>query len=240
MGNVFRSRQPRRSGWLPWCIFVLAAWIAGFSLEDARAATPDTLVVPIGRKAKVDGWIRPGEWADADTLEMEAGPDWMVRVLLKHDGEALYAAFLNLAHGRDERYPEVFLDMVANGGEAWDENDWWFHVSYADCMGHGFYREYHHNCYPDGEGWYASNYPLRSDCAIEMRVSFGLVGFAMSGSGTSPPFGLALAVADYDQIYALGKTRGEIRYFWPPSASKSPGSWITARLAPTPPGSASR
>lgn len=220
-------------------MFVLAAWIAGFSLEDARAAPPDTLVVPIGRKAKVDGWIRPGEWADADTLEIEAGPDWMVRVLVKHDGEALYAAFLNLAHGRDERFPEVLLDMAANGGEAWDENDWCFHVSYHACSGRGFYWAYRNNCYPDGEGWHASKYPLRSDRAIEMRVSFGLVGFATRGSGTFPPFGLALAVADSDQMFGFDKPH-ESRYFWPPSASRSPGSWIPARLAPIPPGSASR
>ena len=214
----------------------LAVWMS-LSLGDAGAATParaDTLIVPAGKRARVDGVARPGEWADADTLEIQAGPDWMVPVLLKHDGEALYVAFSNLVHGREERYPEVMLDVAGNGG-GWDDNDWWLHVSNLDCTGRGFYGVYGHTCAPDAEAWYANNFPLWSKRAIEIRVSLGLVGLSPDRSGALPVFGLALAVAESESRSFGARPGRERRFLWPLTATMTPGSWAPARLAPIPP-----
>ena len=215
-------------------VLALAAWMS-LSLEDAGAAArADTLIVPAGKRAKVDALARPGEWADADTLEIQAGPDWVVPVFLKHDGEALYVAFSNLVHGREERYPEVLLDVGGNGG-GWDDNDWWLHASQHDCTGQGFYGVYGHTCAQDAQGWYANNFPLSSQRTVEFRISLGFVGLAPGRSGGSRSFGLALAVAESESRSIGASQSDERRSFWPRTARMMPGSWAPARLGPLPP-----
>ena len=220
--------------WFRAVVLAFAAWMS-LSQESASAATQaftDTLVVPAGKKAKVDGVARPGEWVDAVTLEIVAGPGWVVPVLIKHDGEALYVAFSNLVRGREERYPEVMLDVAGNRG-GWDDNDWWLHASYHDCTGRGFFGIYGHTCASDAQGWYANNYPLSSGHTIEFRVSLETVGLAPSRSEAYRVFGLALGVAESESRSVVAGA--EQRFHWPLTAIMRPSSWALARLAPTPP-----
>jgi len=201
---------------------------AGIAATSARV---DTLSIPAGKKAKVDGLIRPGEWTDAERLEIQAGPDWVIPVFIKHDGEALYVAFSNLVSGSSERYPEVLLDVAGEGG-GWDESDWWLHASHDDCTGRGFYGVYGHTCSQDAEGWYANNFPLGSQHVVEFRISLGFVGLEASRSGTRPPLSLALAVAESESRSIAVGGNDERRQFWPLGATMAPGSWSAARLAP--------
>jgi hypothetical protein len=106
--------------------FLMASLARG---PGAGGPAVTTLEIPVGRPVHVDGVLTRGEWDDAVALEIPVAQDWVVRVLVKHDGANLDLAFTHLRHGTEERYPEVLLDPALADGETWRAGQLWLHSS---------------------------------------------------------------------------------------------------------------
>lgn len=212
-------------------LIATVAWIIAFAghapSAHASRSFGDTLVVPTGKAIKVDGVLSDGEWSDADTLQIRAGPEWHVQILVKHDDKALYVAFSNLVHRKAERYPEILMDVAGDGGSAWRADDWWFHASYHDCTGQSAYDIYKLQACSEPHGWYANNFPLAPGQAVEFRISLGLVGLRTREGASERVFRMAFDLTD------SVTDPPELRRYWPLSATiREPGTWSRARMAP--------
>jgi len=212
--------MPQRSG------FVIAtlALALGFPTESKAAPAP-MLAIPAGAPARIDGSIKPGEWADADTLTIAVDPEWTVPVLVKHDGLTLYVAFSNLVRSSKERYPEILFDVAGDRTVEWRNDDWWLHASYRDCHARGRFDDYD-SCGKVGSEWSANNFPLKAGI-VEFRVDLTALGVRPDSSSAGPALGIAFDVMD-------GMKDGRVSACWPPNAQVMvPASWARARLSPT-------
>jgi hypothetical protein len=65
----------------------------------------------------IDGVFSPGEWSDANSIQIGIEQGWTVRVSYKRNDSDLYVAFSNLINNGRRIYPEILLDMT-NGKTA--------------------------------------------------------------------------------------------------------------------------
>ena len=213
-----------------YCVSVIAilALAHGLSAVGRAAARPAEamLAIPAGTPARIDGSLKPGEWADADTLAIAIGPEWTVPVLLKHDRLTLYVAFSNLVQSTSERYPEILLDVAGDRAVEWQQDDWWLHASYSDCQSRGHIDDYS-SCGQVHSGWSANNFPLKTG-VVEFRVDLSAFGVRPDTSSAGPRLGLAFDVMDQ-------RNEGRVSACWPATAQVLlPCSWSRAHLTPTP------
>src|SRR3989339_198211 len=89
----------------------------------------ETININKGVSISVDGVISPGEWEDANNVEIISAGDKIVKVLFKHDGENMLFAFLDNLASAEWRFPEIFFDVNNDKSTNWFYDDWWFHVS---------------------------------------------------------------------------------------------------------------
>jgi hypothetical protein len=196
----------------------ISAAILGLArLSSDSDAAGTVLAIPVGAPARIDGSVKTGEWADADSLAIAVGPGWIVPVLLKHDGLTLYVAFTNLVHSSRERYPEIFLDIDGDRSMRWSQDDWWLHASYSDCYARGRMDDYE-TCAQVQTGWSANNFPLRSG-TVEFRVDLGYFGVRSDTSRAGPGFGLAFDVMEDvngERVSSVWPTTGQVLmpYSW--------------------------
>lgn len=99
--------------------------------------------IPYASSPTIDGVVEPYEWYDSDAvfIEINFGAD-SVKVLFMHDSVNLNVAFLGNLESKNERAPEVLLDIENNKTPVWKMDDWWFHVSTADCDDQGQHSNY--------------------------------------------------------------------------------------------------
>jgi hypothetical protein len=188
--------------------------------------SPDSTHIPKGHAVKADGHVGATEWEDAETTSIAVEPGWTVRVRLKHDEENLYFLFENVKHDDQRLFPEIFIDPEDRRSEKWERSQWWLHVSYNLCEGHGEPNVYRKNgvflCAHQKEGWTANNPPRRNTQSVEVTVSFAKLGIRPT---PGLRIGLALAVTD-----ATGD-EAQTWFFAPPTATVgSPKSWGEAVL----------
>lgn len=183
-----------------------------------RTGVAPSIVIPTGTSGVVDGRETPGEWDEAVEVPIRVDSEWTVRVRLKHDGEALWAAFSNLRDGVP-RMPELMVDAHHDGRGVWDEDDRWFHASFQDCMARGRHDDYS-ACTPEHDEFEATNAAGDTEFpeVMEIRIPLRVLGLDPS-SGRQ--FGIALNVTDTSTNWS----------FWPAEAQLgAPGSWGEARL----------
>lgn len=196
--------------------FVLLATVAGAA--GAEGAVP----LPQGTAIVADGAIGDVEWQDAKVLFVELSSTVRVKVLAKHDGANLLAAFLSDWNpSRTLFMPEICIDTAFERATAWQPDDWWFHVSASDCNSSGRWNDYS-NCLVVQPDWLGvPNYPM-NDPSPDLIESFEIsVPLAKLGLAPGSACGLAFS--------ALFIT--EVRAIWPGGAAMSqPASWAEAML----------
>ena len=123
----------RLMGVIPLCLMLLLLPLplvrsVGVSTQE----TTSELIVPRASSAEADGFIKPGEYADA--LEIDLSNDtWEAYLYLKHDNKYLYV-FID--HVNDTfKHPAGYdngwfaIDTLSDGGDAPKEDDYMFHSS---------------------------------------------------------------------------------------------------------------
>ncbi|HQU74633.1 MAG: hypothetical protein KDI06_09745 [Calditrichaeota bacterium] len=136
--------------------FIPAMLLAGCS-QDAG----DRREIAQGSPVEIDGIISINEWQDAPSYRFEQNDFAQATVFVKHDGKNLLLRF-SYQNPQDSTMicPEFFIDTRRNKGQAWAEDDYWFHVSAQDCYAIGK-REDYSRCEVSAKDWSAyPNYPL--------------------------------------------------------------------------------
>lgn len=153
-----------------------------------------------GTPVKIDGVIEPGEWKDAAAFTFRQSGDIKCSFKVKHDGGSINVLY-EMKDFKDSTIllPEIFIDTGNNGGEKWNEDDAWFHVSAQDCFAMGK-REDYSGCKVEGEGWSAvPNYPFGRNWkrieAIEITIPFEKIS-VKKGSVIGVCFSIAIFPGD--------------------------------------------
>lgn len=171
-----------------------------------------------GTNVCIDGILEPGEWNDAAKFVMIQTPYVNSHVLLKHNNTHFLLAYVfeNITDSTIT-FPELFIDTKLNKGDAWQNDDYWFHVSAQDCYSIGK-REDYSKCRTDYTVWRASpNYPFGSAYekinAIELSIPFDLIHIKVGQT-----IGLCMSVSIFPK---------DIRINFPPSAHEDkPSTWM--------------
>lgn len=182
-------------------------------------------IIPRGVTISVDGTVTGGEWEDAVeySIDYEAMGEAIVR--LKHDGQHLYFLYRFILSNRTVlSFPEIYIDSLLNGGETWQSDDWWFHVSGTDCVSRGKPDDYK-NCRIQHDDWSAvPNFKLGGKTEpvflFEIAIPFSKIGIEKERA-----FGMALAGALF-----LEKKDGsqEFKALYPVNGNTAlPSTWST-------------
>lgn len=194
--------------------------ISGSTTIIVTASVANLISIKQGTAPIINGVISPGEWDDANTVQINVELGWTVQVYYKRDESNIYVAFENLTHDTRVRYPEVLLDMNNDKTVSWKSDDLWFHVSYNICEGAGQYDVWA-SCTRTKSDWAANIFPLtHQPGTVEMKISYAKLGL---DSITDKTIGIAFDVNDGNSS----------RYSLFPSTASigSPSSWGTAVLA---------
>jgi hypothetical protein len=181
----------------------------------------DRLHIPFGKPIDTDGKISPGEWEDANSVEIRIRKDWLVRVGAKHDFKNIYFVFEGVKHGEEHLFPEILIDPQNRKTTTWENGQWWLHVSNNLCEGNGQPNMYEKSgvfqCSHTKDGWGGNNPPEKQTDVVEIRVAFAKLGIIpVSGK----PLGIGFDVTD-----ATGNEK-QRWYLWPAKAHlMSPRSW---------------
>lgn len=180
------------------------------------SASAQTLQIPRGAPAIIDGNIAPGEWSDAGTLLMQLEDGREIPVLYKHDGANIYFAFQKLGSDKQAVFPELLFDPANQKGSGWQRGQLWLHASFKDCEGNGAYNVYRvdgkSNCSKEKPGWWSNNFPLDQAQTLEMKVSFA----KLSLGPEQKRLGFALDLTNTRDLWV----------FWPQTAKlESPRTW---------------
>jgi len=197
-------------------------------IATSSAAADEPLKIRKGNMITVDGKLSPGEWDDAQKIELPISAGWRITVRYKHDGANLLFAFDPLMPGAGSegpvRFPELLLDPENKKSETWQAGQWWLHASATDCEGNGEFNVYRR----DGKflgakekpGWVANNWPLETPPVIEISVSFAKLGVKPSATTR---IGFALDLTDTQHFWT----------YWPASAKiERPATWGEALILP--------
>jgi hypothetical protein len=178
--------------------------------------------LPQGTAIVADGVIGDAEWQDAKILFVNLSESVRVKVLAKHDGTNLLAAFISdLNPNRTLFMPELVVDTSLDRAVSWQADDWWFHVSASDCQSNGRWGDYS-TCrvvQPDWVG--VPNYPMNDPSPalierFEIRIPLSKLGLAAGDT-----CGLAFTVEFVSDQRAI----------WPPTAGMSqPRTWAEVIL----------
>ena len=171
-----------------------------------------------GTSIVVDGKITPGEWDDAQSVNLQSSGNKIVRILFKNDGENLLFAFLDNLGSANFRFPEIFLDINNDKSPSWMNDDWWFHVSATNCFNKGAHSVYNTNtCKTVQPNWQANNFSVSLPDTVEIKIPFSTVDLDTNISS----IGMAFDVTD---TYSAWE-------FYPAGADiDAPDSWLTANL----------
>ena len=161
----------------------------------------------------MDGVKSAGEWGTAAVTQLAAAAGWNVRVFAKHDAQYIYFDFQGVTHPGVRLFPEILVDPRNTKSVAWQEGQWWLHVSNNLCEGNGapnvYEREGKSLCTHSKPGWDANNPPEAGTESIEVKSSF-----AKLGAAHSPGMKIGLA---FDMSDATGKAEQKT-YYGPASA----------------------
>ncbi len=170
-----------------------------------------------GIPVKTDGVIETGEWKDAAEFRFEKAGNIICSFKLKQSVESLNILY-EMKCFKDSTIimPEIFIDTKNDGGEKWNDNDAWFHVSAQDCFAMGK-REDYTGCKVEGAGWSAvPNYPFGNNWkrieAIEIIIPFKKINIKK---------GSVIGIC-----FSAGIFPGDLRLIYPKGASENiPSTW---------------
>ncbi|UCC83943.1 MAG: hypothetical protein JSW46_03130 [Gemmatimonadota bacterium] len=201
--------------------------------EAAHSINPDSLPIPFGPSATIDGEVAPEEWTSANLVTFSfqdvLGDYVTVSVWLMHDGRSLQAAFVFKRTNEDIFLaPELFLDTDNDKSSKLRSDDWWFHVSGSDCASAGRYDDYS-TCTLNAD-WETGPRPSQRERGEQLDRYEIRIPFSKLGVVTGSEVGLGFRVMHSAQV------SGEwviLTAFWPLQGSpESPATWEEAVLLP--------
>lgn len=101
---------------------ILFAFTFILSIGYVKSFTNDTISVPEGTAATIDGVISEGEWDDASFVHINGGS----KVYFKHTSSHLYLAYDESLYGMSAG---MYIDLSHNGGTSPQSDDLWIHGS---------------------------------------------------------------------------------------------------------------
>ncbi|TAH41608.1 MAG: T9SS type A sorting domain-containing protein [Bacteroidetes bacterium] len=190
-----------------------------FYLIISTHGNAQPIIIKEASSVNVDGIISAGEWADADSIQIDISASAKVTILFKHDGTNFNFAFLNNLESSNIRFPEILLDVNNDKSASWMSDDWWFHVSATDCESNTAPNDYS-NCLLVQPGWLGVNNfnsgPPLTD-TVEIQIPFTKIDFLSQSTDT---IGISFDVTNTFNAWN----------FWPSSGvnSSNPSTWGTA------------
>ncbi len=200
--------------------FLISLSVIGLSCIPFYGQSQIFYSPPTNAIVTIDGVMQPGEWDDAYTDQIiSSGNGETVTIHGMHDSLGMYFAFESSVD-LDVNFPEVFFDMDQSGGNTWDQNDWWFHVSATDCEYRGIPLNYD-SCMADRPGWEAHpNWPAAGSGpdTVEIFIEFSLLNDSIIDL-PNVAVGFSMAVSNAFNRYD----------YWPDSATNLnyPSTWGT-------------
>jgi|GEM_PF-2892593 len=173
-----------------------------------------TIVAELNTSVKtIDGHFSPGEWPKPFSEELLLRDGSKTEVYIEYDSTGLFLAFVNNL-GSKVRFPEVNLDIANNKANAFDQDDWWFHVSATDCEYQGMYGNYD-SCQFVRPNWLAAPNFTRAQNpdTVEVYIPWTTLSYTLDESDT---LGIGLVSTNTFSQWDL----------WPAQASeKDPSTW---------------
>ncbi|WP_455393022.1 PKD domain-containing protein [[Eubacterium] cellulosolvens] len=187
--------------------FIASFWLGTFS--NVSAQTDSSIDITFGTTPIIDGMLSPGEWDDAEAVQILIQNGISTIVYYKHDSNNLYFGFDTIT----DYYAEIYFDTSHDGGLRPRTDDLLLHASAALYEQQG-----------TGYGWGDSNYEItgwnastmyKGDGQIEYSISFLKIGITAE---TSSSIGIAFSVSDSPTYRYL--------YYWPSDANQNnPNTW---------------
>lgn len=187
------------------------AVVSLFCLFSHGVKAQQQLLFKEGSTPVMDGIISTGEYADANSVDLDAGSSIVIRVWYKTSANAFYFAFAGPMGHYPGTYvfPEVCFDMNNDKSQGWLADDWWFHVSATDCDNRGNLNVYT-NCKKVQSDWTGiPNFDTSLPDTVEVMIPFAKVGFSGDRRDT---LGMAFMVnntSSFWRLYPAGADRSK-------------------------------
>lgn len=196
-----------------------------FAMLNISVCNAQVITIPYNNTpVTIDGNISAGEWAGSFETFIKVSATDSVRVLCKHDFNAIYFMFSGKLESANALFPEVLFDPQYAKGSAWTSGQWWFHVSATDCEHNGAYGIYD-NCLATQPGWEgAPNFTMGAPYTdtVEIKIPFSKLGI---NPFVTEKMGMALLVTNTATSWKL----------WPAIADRNiPSTWSTAIIGKWP------
>jgi hypothetical protein len=148
---------------------------------DPAAGFSQNLLIPKGHTPTIDGIYHSSEWSDANSIYIPINATDSTEVQFKHDSNQLYFAFVGYLQSGNYNCPELLFDADNDGGNSFQPDDWWFHVSATDCEYQGQYGNYN-NCQLVRNNWLAApNFSASGSVdTVEISIPFQTIGLMVS------------------------------------------------------------
>lgn len=194
----------------------LSLMIISFALilysTTSNAHSGDTLYLGYGTTPVIDGMVSPGEWSDAQSIQV---PAISGTVYFKYDFTYLYFAFTDLNYYFSTG---IYLDLSHNGGSAPQIDDIWIHGSAGPFEFIG-----------DGSSTWVQQTPSGWDYSVnqasEYKIIFSKLGITC---GTEMTIGILFSFLDW--------STASNEFTWPPGGHANltnPDSWANLVLLGT-------
>jgi hypothetical protein len=186
------------------------------NITEPAQGQSDLLEIPFAERPAIDGVEDMNEWAGGVEVGIEITPSAIIRVRAMHHQDTLYVSYTDNLESINFRFPEMVIDPQNLKGINWAPDQWWFHVSGADCENMGAPSVYD-NCLTLQPDWQAvpnfSPGPPSTDF-VEMAFPFSKLG---------------IEVIDTIGISFIATNTGNAWNYWPENASlTNPSTWATA------------
>ncbi len=177
-----------------------------------------------------NGMFQPGEWDQAATQTIFIRSDFQVTLYYQADDEFVYFAFENVGGPgdinlvnmvmADTLFPEIFINVNPPDGQAFGNDNHWFHASFQDCYQQGLFNVAI-GCNFFLPDWQANNFPLASPGITEIRIAYSRLNITPE---QTPAIGL-LATMTSSLLGIMAYNN------WPAGSDVSnPSSWETMVL----------
>ena len=179
---------------------------------------PNTIIIPAGAAAVLDGQLDEGEWDDAAAITLSVHDNWPIEVLFQHDDAHLYVAYTGLDADPVAVFPELFLDSNPDTQEIWDGNNWWFHLSTGPCWGQGNNLLWQTCGQPSN--WNSTTF-VQNSGVIEMQIPYRTINLS---AGSNKNIGFLVS------LFSLTDADEEQRQLWPSTSDwEKPPTWGIAQ-----------
>ncbi|MGK7390261.1 MAG: hypothetical protein ACNS60_07915 [Candidatus Cyclobacteriaceae bacterium M2_1C_046] len=188
-----------------FCLMLIVNCKAQFTASDR------TIAIPKGHPITIDGEMKSEEWSDAATKTIPLNEEVEITVYIKYDEDNIYLGFTGFSE-KYNRWPEMLIDLKNDRSGLMNDDDWWFHISFQDCIQQGNFNTWD-TCKPESDLFVANNAKDDKLVDFEAKIPFSTLNFIPTPGST---VGIAFNVTDTQKEWN----------FWPEHAQIAlPRSW---------------